>query len=126
MPVSLFPVCLFQRFQTDLSNQVDKSAFRLLFWLPGIHFDRTQVIGNLILQIHLPDLPYPLDRQRILLIAVRQHIPHQILKNVFFDQTGGPLGNLQRFRVVGEVLQSVKIGIQLVIQTSFQPAALSA
>ena len=92
--VPFFPVCLFQRFQADLADKIDKPRFRLLFWFPGTHFDWSQVVGDHILHIHLPDLPHPLDSEGVLLIAVRQHIPHQVFENIFFDQARRSFGNL--------------------------------
>jgi hypothetical protein len=94
MTMSLFPVRFFQRLQADLADKIDKPAFRLLFWFPGTHFHRPKVVGDFVLHIHLPDLPHPLDSKGILLVAVRQHIPHQVFENILFDQARRSFGNL--------------------------------
>jgi hypothetical protein len=65
------------------------------------------------------DLLDPVDRKWILFIAVGQGVPHQILKNIFFDQEGISLGNLQHITVVRKMLQCIEVGIELIVQTTF-------
>src|SRR5271167_2351649 len=125
MTMLFLPVGFLQRLQADLPNQIHKPAFLRFLGLPRSHFHRVQCVGDRILHIQLPDLPHPLDSQRVLLVAVRQHIPHQVLENVFFDQARRAFSHLQLFRIVRKVLQRIQIGIQLVVQTAFQPPALT-
>ena len=89
----LFPVRLFQGFQADLSDEIDKAAL-VLFRLAGAHLDGFEVVGHDVLEVLLPDLSNPLDSKRILFVAVRQDIPHQVLEYIFLDQAGRTLGHL--------------------------------
>ena len=116
--VLLFPVCFFQGFQADLPHQVHKSAFFLLR-LPCTDLNGFQSIRHDILQVQLADLSYPFNSKGILLIAVRQHIPHQVLKNILFNEDGCSLGHLQGLGIIREVLQRIQVGVQLIVQTSF-------
>src|SRR6185437_5443209 len=75
MTVFFLAIGFFQGFQADLANQVDEPGFRLL-GLAGADLHRIEGLRRHILHIHLSYLPHPLDRQRILLVAVRQDIPH--------------------------------------------------
>ena len=125
MSMFFLAVGFFQGLQADLPDQVDKPAFRL-FRLSGTYFYRVQRLRRHILEIHLANLPHPFDGQRILLVAIRQDIPHQVLENVFFDEVRGTLGYLQRIGIFREVLQGIQVSVQFVVQTTFQTTALSA
>ena len=69
---------------------------------------------------------YPLNGKRILFGAIRQHIPHQVSENISFDEIGHALRHLDRFAVVGEALQCIKISIEFVVETAFESPALAA
>jgi len=121
----LFPVRFFQRFQADLPDKIHKTTFVFL-WLARADLYRLQAVRHNILEIRLPDLPNSFNSKRILLITVRQDIPHEEFENIFLDENGCSFGNLQRFYVIGKVLEGIQVGIQLIIQTAFKPAALTA
>ena len=125
MTMLLFPVGFFQRLQADLAYQVHKTALRLLGFARADLY-RLQAVRHHILQVELTYLSNPFDSKGILLIAVRQHIPHEVFKDVFLDKDRRSLLHLQRLRIIREVLQGIQVGIQLIVQTAFEPAALTA
>ena len=48
---------------------------------------------------------YPFNGQRVLFVAVRQCVPHQVFENIFFDQESISFCYLYHIAVVGEMLQ---------------------
>lgn len=117
-------VCLFQCAKADLPYQVG------IFWLYLFGFageiNGFQLFRDYILGIQLLYLLHPVNGKRILLAAVLEDIPHQVLENVFFDKDGCSPGHLQGFCIIREMLKRVQIGVQLVVQAAFQATALSA
>jgi hypothetical protein len=113
-----------QRFKTDLSDQLYKFRF-FFFGLGGDDLDRFQLFGADTLSVQLFDLFYPIDRERILFIAVGQRVPHQIFENIFFDQERISLCYLQYITVIRKMLQRIQIRIEFIIQTTFKSSALS-
>src|SRR6185312_11102656 len=87
--MTFFPVGFFEGLEADLADQVDKAAFFRFLGFAGIDLDGFEGVRHLVLQVHLPDLPYAFDGERVLFIAVREDIPHKALENVFLDQVGG-------------------------------------
>ena len=76
--------------------------------------------------IHCLDLLDRINGERVLLVAVRKRIPHDVLENIFFDQVGIALGGMQYFRMVRKMLQRIEIAVQFIIETALEASALSA
>src|ERR1700754_4954179 len=80
--VAPFFVGPFQAAQTDLTYHIHKFGFHL-FWFLGGYLNSFQLFGYLALVVHLFDLANAFDRERVLLGAVGQRIPHQVFEDVF-------------------------------------------
>jgi hypothetical protein len=83
--VFLLPVGLFQCAKADLADKVHKTSALILFWLAGADLNGFQSVGDDILHIRLPDLPHSFNGKRVLLVAIGQHVPHQVFENILFD-----------------------------------------
>ena len=67
-----------------------------------------------------------LDAEWVLLIAIGKRIPHQVFEDVFFCEEGIAFSYLQHIALIGELLQGIEVGVQLVVEAAFESAALSA
>lgn len=123
--MAFFLLGFFQAAKTDLSNHIHKFRFHF-FGLVGSNINRFQFIRDDTLCIQLFDLAHALYAQRVLLTAVWQHIPHEVLENIFLDEIGPTFGYLDRICILGEMLESVQVSVELIVKTAFETAALSA
>ena len=71
------------------------------------------------------DLFYSFDRQRIVYVAVWQNVPHQVSEDVFLDENGISFFRVQDIGMIREMLEGIQVGIQFIVETAFQSAALT-
>ncbi len=93
MVMLLFLFCSFKATQADLTNQIYKFRFHVLGLAAG-NFRRFQLLGYGALCVELFDLAHPFNSNRLLFIAIRKNVPHQVLENVFFDEGSIAFANL--------------------------------
>jgi len=121
-------VVLLQVFQRYLAHIVHKAHVCGLYAAAGIacfQFHRTQLIGFFAFLVHNKDLLYAIDGERVLLIVAVVTIPHQVFEDVFFLQMRYAVGRIERFGTVGEDGEGIHVSVQLVVEATFEPAALT-
>ena len=58
-------------------------------------------------------------------IAFRQYIPHQVFENIFFNEGGHTTGYFNIIGTIRKSLQRIQVGIEFVVQATFQATALT-
>ena len=62
---------------------------------------------------------YSLDGQWVLFGAVRKHEPHQVSEDIFFYKVGCTFCYLNGVAIVGETLEGIQVGVELVVKAAF-------
>lgn len=118
MVVLLFLFGSFQGTEADLAHEV----YKLWFYFPRLtagNFYGFQLLGYSALGIELFDLAYSFNANRVLFVAVGQHIPHDVFENILLDKGRIAFTYLQQICIIGKVLKGIKVGIQFVVETAF-------
>lgn len=125
MLVFLFLLGSFQGAQADLPYQICILWFYFFGFGTGDLY-RFELVWYNALCVELFDLTHSFYRNGVLLVTIGQYVPHQIFEDIFFDEGGVAFTNLDHICIVREMLECIKIGIQLVVKTAFQTATLTA
>ena len=116
----------FEASKADLAHQFHELVFRLLRFLQL--YALGEFNGGCLgaTRVHRFDIAYGFDAEGVLAVAVREDIPHQVPENIFFDQQRISFLGIEHVRLCGEMLERVQVGVQFIVQATFQPAALAA
>ena len=107
-------ISFLQATQANVAHYVYKLRLYVLGFSRS-NFHGFQFIGNDVLVVHGADLAHPLYGEGVLLIAVGQHVPHQVFKDVFFNKGSRTAGYTQQVGIFRKALQGIQVRIQLVV-----------
>ena len=107
-----------------MSNHIYKFRFNL-FGFPCCYFHCFEVVRNDALAVKAFDFNYPVNGERIMFGTIRKGVPHQVFEYIFFNQVGIAFGNLDLVAIIREMLQCIQVGIQFIVQATFETAALA-